>query len=86
MVRPSVRLALAVVLSITVAETALAQVHDGANNTPAEQVPAEQLRQQGSACTAPACQNNPEGIYPQTTTPGVSAKTPSISSGQHPQD
>ena len=81
MARSSVRLALAVVVSVTTAASALAQVHDGANNTPAEQDTAEQLRVQGSACTAPACRNNAEGIYPQTTTPGVGAKTPSISNG-----
>ena len=81
MVRSLGRLALSVVFVMTVVASAAAQVHDGADNSPAEQDTANQLRLQGSACTAPACRNNPEGIYPQTTTPGVGAKTPSISSG-----
>ena len=81
MVRSLARLLLAVVFTITAAGSALAQVHDGANNSPAEQDLADQLRAQGSACTAPACRNNPEGVYPQSVTPGVGAKTPSISSG-----
>ena len=81
MVRSSIGFALSVVLTMTSAASALAQVHDGVNNSPSEQETADQLRKQGSACTAPACRNNAEGIYPQTTTPGVGAKTPSISSG-----
>ena len=81
MAKTSVVLALAVVCSMMAATASLAQVHDGVNNSPAEQETADELRAQGSACTAPACHNNAEGIYPQSTTPGVGAKTPSISSG-----
>ena len=81
MVRSSRRLALSLVLAVGITAPALAQVHDGADNSPAEQDIADQLRAKGSDCTAPACRNNAEGIYPQTTMPGVGAKTPSISSG-----
>ncbi len=81
MVRSALFLTSCIVLSMTAAASALAQVHDGVNNSPSEQDTADRLRSQGSACTAPACRNNAEGIYPQTTTPGVSAKTSSISSG-----
>ncbi len=77
----STHLALLTVLSISLATSVLAQVHDGVNNSPSEQDIADQLRLQGSACTAPSCRNNVEGIYPQTVTPGVGAKTQSISSG-----
>ncbi len=81
MMRSALLLTFSVVLSMAAAASAVAQVHDGVNNSPAEQETADKLRTQGSACTAPACQNNAEGIYPQSTTPGVGAKTPSISSG-----
>ena len=66
MVRSSRRLALSLVLAVGITAPALAQVHDGADNSPAEQDIADQLRAKGSDCTAPACRNNAEGIYPQT--------------------
>ena len=81
MVKSALFLTLSVVLPMAAASSAVAQVHDGVNNTPAEQEIADKLRAQGSDCTAPACRNNAEGIYPQTVTAGVGAKTPSISSG-----
>ncbi len=52
------------------------------DNSPSEQRIAEDLRASGSRCTAPACRNNADGVYPPSTGPGYGAKTPSISAGQ----
>ncbi len=60
---------------------ALAQVHDGIDNAPEEQRIADELRDTGSRCDAPACRNTPDGVYPPSTRAGEGAKTPSISAG-----
>lgn len=64
--------------SLTSASPTLAQVHDGADNPPDEQRIADDFRTKGSACDAPACRNDPEGIYPESTAPGLSSKSPSV--------
>ena len=61
---------------------AFAQVHDGIDNAPSQQRVADEFRAAGSKCNAPACRNDPQGVYPPSSRPGESAKTPSISAGQ----
>ena len=63
-----------------------AQVHDGIDNSPSQQRVADELRAAGSKCTAPACGNNADGVYPPSTRPGEGAKTPSISAGHSQPD
>lgn len=69
-------------LCIAGSATALAQVHDGIDNAPSQQRVADEFRDAGSKCAAPACHNDADGVYPPSTRPGEGAKTPSISAGQ----
>lgn len=61
---------------------ALAQVHDGIDNAPSQQRIADELRDAGSKCAAPACHNDADGVYPPSTRPGEDARTSSIPAGQ----
>ena len=80
MVRTSmVALAAACLLGVA---PAIAQVHDGIDNSASEQRIADEFRAAGSKCDAPACRNDADGVYPPSTRPGEGAKTPSISAGQ----
>ena len=71
-----------VALAVCLAGPACAQVHDGIDNSPSQQRIADEFRATGSKCDAPACHGDADGIYPPSTRPGESAKTPSISAGQ----
>lgn len=73
---------LAVAVCLAGPGPALAQVHDGIDNSPAQQRIADEFRAAGSKCDAPACRNDADGVSPPSTRPGESAKTPSISAGQ----
>ncbi|WP_237477225.1 hypothetical protein [Lichenibacterium dinghuense] len=64
------------------AAPALAQRNDGIDNSPDQQRVADEFRSAGSKCDAPACRNDPDGVYPPSTGQGATAKTPSISAGQ----
>ncbi len=71
-----------VALAIGLAGPAFAQVHDGIDNSPSQQRVADEFRDAGSKCGAPACHGDPDGVYPPSTRPGEGAETPSISAGQ----
>lgn len=69
-------------VAVCFAGPAFAQVHDGIDNSPTQQRVADEFRDAGSKCGAPACHNDADGVYPPSTRPGEAAKTPSISAGQ----
>ena len=77
-----IRTAAALAIWLMGAAAAPAQVHDGIDNSPSEQRIADQFRDAGSKCDAPACRNSGDGTYPPSTQAGEGAKTPSISAGQ----
>ena len=77
----------AVAAALLAACPALAQVHDGIDNSPSQQRIADGFRAQGSKCDAPACHNDADGVYPPSTRPGDPAKVPSTPAGQaQPRD
>ena len=57
---------------------AMAQGAGAADDTPDEQRIADAFRAEGSACGAPACRNDPDGVYPPSTAPGIRSISPSI--------
>lgn len=57
---------------------AMAQGAGAADNAPDEQRIADEFRARGSACGAPACRNDPDGVYPPSTAPGIRSISPSI--------
>ncbi len=74
-------------VAVCLAGPALAQVHDGIDNSPSQQRVADEFRDAGSKCGAPACHGDADGVYPPSTRPGEGAKTPSTSAGQtQPRD
>ena len=81
MVRASL---LALAAGLAGSAPAPAQVHDGIDQPPAQQRTADEFRTTGSKCDAPACRNEAAGIYPPSTRPGESARTPSIPAGHAP--
>ncbi len=68
---------------------AFAQVNDGIDDTVIARRVARHDQGGGgegeSSCTGPACQNNPEGIYPQSVRPGAGAKNDSMSGAYNEQ-